>query len=384
MTNYLGYDRFSVPQLFCIANDASGSTQNYGVQHTGQGIFFYYDISGGAQPVAYTPAGIYSQVSIPYYTLDASNNTTSTCAIGGGINLTAPADSNTNAISNNSMILTDGANSTSIYANGNIQLHSQQSGQTYDIDIMPNGSNEEVLTITTQVTGNPANTWFIANAGSQTLVLEDGTKGTLNHINMTNSCIESYNSDTLTYIGYSSFGNATGLQVQQGTGGDNFVGISYDNVSCIDNAGGVYSSVLGQQSLQFIDTGTITAGNPNGITNTIGNPTGMYIDNISGALTINGNFLTNGIATIDMSIDITSFNFSTLLVGGSYYIRVYNNSSGNIKIYANSTGSNTNFSWGNGTNTSFFTLAASHIYGIQIYNTGVGYNAIGTQLQPNT
>ena len=139
------------------------------------------------------------------------------------------------------------------------------------------------------------------------------------------------------------------------------------------------SNILEPTSITLYDT----SGN---ITNLIANPKSMSLTFNLGVLTVNGNHLTNGIATLDANTDITSFTFNNLnlLVGGSYYIRVYNISGTSLKIYAKSTSATTNFSFGNGTNTSFVTVGVNQCYALQIINTGVGINVIGTLLQSAT
>jgi hypothetical protein len=389
--NYADADN-THPQLFCKYTDPSTNLIS-GVQHSGKGIFFYYDISNNAPPVSYTTEGIYipSVVpSIPYYNLDLSDNIVSTTTIGNGVFATNNAGNNTfyrfdglhieNTNDGRNCYLidclhientNDGTNSylysnvlelddpssqnyTKIFSSGSATFHNVVPiGDVYDIVIGASAGNIPTIRMTNNI-GNPFITtdWFLADSATNTVTLS-GDDG--NNIQITNDYISNYNiaNDTYSYMGYSGIGNITGLQVQQGYGGINYTGMDYNGVYCVDNNNGIYSSSFTQTQLQIIDasnnnTSTLTTESlsifTNGVlTAKINNPLSLNFTFVTGELTVDCNQLTLAVGTYSMTDNITSFNYTNFIVGSFINIFLVNDTAGDLNISAVSSGANTYF-----------------------------------------
>ena len=400
------------PQLFTKYTDPSTNLIS-GVQHTGQGLFFYYDISNNAQPIAYTPQGIKipNGLYIPYVYLDSSQNQVSQTTIGDQIELTRVNDTNYTNLSNQTITVRDtSTNTRSQLYSGLIQL---TDGTTNSYSILGSGvmtiqnetpfHDKQNITVATDPNGlmslqfknqgggqtDPLQTWFYTNYGENTINLIDSTNANPNTtvINQDGLIVSNITQNSITMIGYNQGFNGTGIEVSD-LATNNYVLLDKTGLYNVDYANGIYESELTQTHLQLNDASnnnistltteslSITTGGV--LTAKINNPLSLNFAFSAGQLTIDCNQLTLGVGTYEPTDDITSFNYTNFIVGSFINIFLVNNTAGDILISAVSAGANTYFDFSGTT-----TISAGNriqlfsVYdGTNNYITIIGFSAL--------
>jgi len=401
------------PQLFAKYTDPSTNLIS-GVQHSGKGIFFYYDISNNAQPLAYTPQGINipNGLFIPNIYLDSSNNPLSLIKINDTIDITRVNDTNYTNLSNQTITVRDtSTNTRSQLYSGLIQL---TDGNTNSYSILGSGNmtiqnetpfhDKQNITVATDPNGllslqfknqgggptDPLQTWFYTDYGNNSINLYDSTNANPNttSINQDSTIITNVAQNSVVGIGQNTTGFiGTGVNVAD-LATNNYVLLDKTGLYNVDYLNGIYESELTQTHLQLNDTSnnnistltteslSITTGGV--LTAKLNNPLSLNFTFSAGQLTIDCNQLTLGVGTYELTDDITSFNYTNFIVGSFINIFLVNNTAGDILISAVSAGANSYFDFSGTTTISAGnrTQLFSVYDGTNNYITIIGFSAL--------